>query len=537
MDLPTYTSIWRIEKRLYKLYDFRLPMPLPIGQVTVFVAIAVPYVVLLQLLGLGLNHTLIWLYLLPPGLATWLLTRPVLESKRLPELIRSQLRYLTEPRVLCRMAPLSEGDVLLVTARVWRPRAGRRGPAADQTEGDLGPAPEFAQAAAPPATNATHASPAAVSWQAAASPAAVTSRAPVTSRVPVTSRGLTSRAAVTSRAPAASRPAVTVVTAGPGDSQPPSVERALAGPSARRGDRRAGRVTVVPGGDRPGKPGLLQRDRARAQLPVGLPARIVVLGCTVGAGQTVTALLTSEALASLRSGEVAALDLNPGPASLAVRALARPALSQADMLAKSRLVIVPRTPGNGEPGSVAVQTASPGERQYDPAADAAALAAAGDRYELVLADPPSAAVPRLLAIADQLVLVAPASTAAPGAVAMTFEWLEAHGRGELSGGAIMVLNGVSRRSLAAVEQAERVCAGRCRAIVRVPWDDQLRNDGAQPAPQQALGVQPGQHWSGLLTPATAAAYTALAGLVVTALADRGGGAAPPESAPPGQVRR
>ena len=30
VDLPTYTNIWRIEKRLYKLYDLRLPMPLPI---------------------------------------------------------------------------------------------------------------------------------------------------------------------------------------------------------------------------------------------------------------------------------------------------------------------------------------------------------------------------------------------------------------------------------------------------------------------------------------------------------------------------
>ena len=29
MELPTYTNIWKIEKRLYKLYDFRLPMPLP----------------------------------------------------------------------------------------------------------------------------------------------------------------------------------------------------------------------------------------------------------------------------------------------------------------------------------------------------------------------------------------------------------------------------------------------------------------------------------------------------------------------------
>ncbi len=37
MDLPTYTNIWRIEKRLYKIYDFRLPFPLPIGQIAVFV--------------------------------------------------------------------------------------------------------------------------------------------------------------------------------------------------------------------------------------------------------------------------------------------------------------------------------------------------------------------------------------------------------------------------------------------------------------------------------------------------------------------
>ena len=42
MELPTYTSIWRIEKRLYKLYDFRLPMPVPVGQIAVFAAITIP---------------------------------------------------------------------------------------------------------------------------------------------------------------------------------------------------------------------------------------------------------------------------------------------------------------------------------------------------------------------------------------------------------------------------------------------------------------------------------------------------------------
>ena len=57
MELPTYTNIWKIEKRLYKLYDFRLPMPLPVGQIAVFLAIAVPYMVILTLAGIPFSHT------------------------------------------------------------------------------------------------------------------------------------------------------------------------------------------------------------------------------------------------------------------------------------------------------------------------------------------------------------------------------------------------------------------------------------------------------------------------------------------------
>ena len=120
MDLPTYTSIWRIEKRLYKLYDFRLPMPVPVGQIAVFAAITVPYVILLTILGLPFNHSLFWLYVLPPGVITWLATRPVLESKRLPELVISQVRYLGEPGTWARMAPLAEKDDVVVIGKVWR---------------------------------------------------------------------------------------------------------------------------------------------------------------------------------------------------------------------------------------------------------------------------------------------------------------------------------------------------------------------------------------------------------------------------------
>jgi len=122
VDLPTYTNIWRIEKRLYKLYDFRLPMPLPINWIAVFAGITVPYIFLLIAIGLPFNHTLVWLYVLPPGLLTWLTTRPVIENKRLPELVESQVRYLAEPRVWTRLAPHHEKDQMVVTARVWHAR-------------------------------------------------------------------------------------------------------------------------------------------------------------------------------------------------------------------------------------------------------------------------------------------------------------------------------------------------------------------------------------------------------------------------------
>jgi hypothetical protein len=133
VDLPTYTNIWRIEKRLYKLYDFRLPAPLPITWIAVFVGITVPYIFFLVVIGLPFNHNLVWLYVLPPGVLTWLTTRPVIENKRLPELVSSQLRYLSEPRTWCRMAPFAEKDEVYVSVRVWhrhppgaRPRRARK---------------------------------------------------------------------------------------------------------------------------------------------------------------------------------------------------------------------------------------------------------------------------------------------------------------------------------------------------------------------------------------------------------------------------
>ena len=128
MDLPTYTNIWRIEKRLYKLYDLRLPMPLPLVQIGVFVGVFLPWIILLQLIRVPFHAPWHVVYLVPPGVLTWLATRPVIEGKRLTELMISQVRYLAEPRTWARLTPIREPDEVVVVGRVWRRGhpAGRR---------------------------------------------------------------------------------------------------------------------------------------------------------------------------------------------------------------------------------------------------------------------------------------------------------------------------------------------------------------------------------------------------------------------------
>jgi MinD-like ATPase involved in chromosome partitioning or flagellar assembly len=289
----------------------------------------------------------------------------------------------------------------------------------------------------------------------------------------------------------------------PGEQPIRMVERALGNPSDRRSAGWHDRVVVVPGGHRPGRPDPLQRDRARARLPVPAARRVVVLGCTVGAGQTMTALLTGELLASLRDDQVAVLDLNPGSGSLAQRATAVPSLTGPGSAAPTRLEVVTRE-------------AAAAAAQEDDVTKIFELLSA--RYPITLTDPGAAAVPRVLAVASQLIMVAPASQDAATALASTREWLEAHGHAELADGAITVLNGVSRHTMRHVEQAEALARGRCRAIIRVPWDDSLKNQEPQRAasPDQATTASLA---GGGLSQGALNAYTALAGVLVTALAD------------------
>ena len=280
-----------------------------------------------------------------------------------------------------------------------------------------------------------------------------------------------------------------------------SIERALSGPGSRDEVSWRRQVKVVAGGQGPGKRDQEGLDRDRARLPLGGSYRIVVLGCTRGAGQTVTVLMTGHILAVVRGIPVAALDLTPGPTSLAARR--PPSVSVQALLAGQELA--------GQAGQEAGQHDARVDVVADGGGDFRRLAdTLAERYPLTMIDPAPTGLTGVLARADQLVLVAPASPDAATSLANTQQWLGAHGYGELAARAVTVVNGVSRRTMDDVLQAESVVRGRCRAIVRVPWDD-LLSSRSGPNEQATPNLQ-------ALQPQTRLAYTALAGVLVTSLA-------------------
>ncbi len=303
----------------------------------------------------------------------------------------------------------------------------------------------------------------------------------------------------------------------------PSIERALSGPGSRGDTSWRRQVKIVTGGQGPGQRDQETLDRDRARLPLDGARRLTILGCTRGAGQTVTALMTGYLLAAVRGVPVAALDLNPGSTSLAARRAPAGATSAllgtrdaVAWFAQAQHAATQNAEASSAASAASKDSGSP--IRFDVIADPAGAAPSRPfekddyqrladlltaQYPLTMIDPAPTGLTRVLAVTDQLVLVAPASPDAATSLANTQQWLTAHGYEELTGRAVTVINGVSRRTMDDVLRAESAARGRCRAIVRVPWDDLL---SARPETPSALHPQ------------TRIAYTALAGVLVAGMA-------------------
>ncbi|WP_415840339.1 hypothetical protein, partial [Nocardiopsis gilva] len=244
-----------------------------------------------------------------------------------------------------------------------------------------------------------------------------------------------------------------------------------------RGWRRLARV-VTGGSTVPQRSDLSEEDVERLRTPLRGTRRVVVLGCTGGAGQTVTTLMLGHTLAAHRDERVVAVDVNPGLNALSRRVRTETPETLTSLLANADSVHgylgMRKYTSQAKSGLEVVSTLDdPYVQTLDDRDYAGLTSLLANYYGLTLLDPAATGVARALPIADGLVLVAPASADAARAVDMTFEWLDGHGYASLRMRAVVVVNGVSKRSLGDVDDAERVARGRCRAIVRVPWDDHL----------------------------------------------------------------
>lgn len=133
MELRTHTRLWQVEKKLYKIYDFTLPMPLSVRMLGIFLATASVWFTFCHLIGITFGPPfghLIWIT--PPVAATYMANKPVAEGKRFGELIVSQVSFFVgQHRQYASLAPYTAPERVRVTGEVWQPETVSAETAAD----------------------------------------------------------------------------------------------------------------------------------------------------------------------------------------------------------------------------------------------------------------------------------------------------------------------------------------------------------------------------------------------------------------------
>ncbi len=222
---------------------------------------------------------------------------------------------------------------------------------------------------------------------------------------------------------------------------------------------------------------------ARAKTPVPGCRSIAVISRKGGVGKTTTTLMLGHTFASLRGDRVVALDGNPDAGSLGYRVRRETAATITNLLADEQMITRYadiRAYTSQAPSRLEVVasdddpriTRALGEEDYR-----RAIALLERHYNLICLDTGTgvleSATRGILQLADQIVVVMSPSLDSARAASSTLDWLNENGHSELVRSAVAVVNGVQADSLVEVDRIKEHFAGRCRAVVQVPWDPHL----------------------------------------------------------------
>lgn len=270
----------------------------------------------------------------------------------------------------------------------------------------------------------------------------------------------------------------------------------------------------------PGESARVLRQReliARACTPVASGHhRVAVLSLKGGVGKTTTTVALGATLASLRGDRVLAVDANPDRGTLSDKVRLETAATIRDLLNERHLVsryadirgFTSQAPSRLE---ILASDRDPAVSEAFSDADYREVARIVEHfYSICLTDCGTGllhdAMRGVLGLANQVVLVSSASVDGARSASATLDWLEAHGHLDLVRGAVVVLSMVRSNAKSSVDlnRLQEHFAGRCRSVVRVPWDGHLE-EGAEVDLDQ-------------LAPATRDAYLQLAASVGEAFA-------------------
>ncbi|MFD0683799.1 MinD/ParA family ATP-binding protein [Actinomadura fibrosa] len=251
---------------------------------------------------------------------------------------------------------------------------------------------------------------------------------------------------------------------------------------------------------------------ARARTVVaGGHHRVAVMSLKGGVGKTTTTTGLGSMLGSLRGDRVIAVDANPDRGTLSDKVKLETAATVRDLLNNRDAIhryadVRAFTSQNAARLEVLASDRDPAVSEAFSAEDYAAVAVILEQYySICITDCGTgllhSAMSGVLALADQLVLVSSPSVDGARSASATLDWLEAHDHGHLVRNGVVVLSMVRNRTRSQVDldKLQAHFESRCRAVVRIPYDDHLE-EGAEVELEQ-------------LAPATREAYLSLAAAV------------------------